>query len=141
MDEMRDMLTFAESDLALHPESNDLPDAMIEDAINWLDNIKRNEYKAAKKIRTLMPEDRWKKYEAWGFEEDFQEVKAWREKLSVLKGVLKNRPDFFKRKACDKIINNQIKARKHEHKNHEHGNQDHKRDPQARGHEINQPAV
>lgn len=76
-----------------------LPDDFINEAYMWLNVVYDLDYREWARARRNLPEDLWKRYEAWGGFEDFREVKILNRARAELKQAIttRKRPDFFKK--------------------------------------------
>lgn len=93
--------------LTVPKESEKLRAAFVDDGLKWLESIYDMEFRNAYRIRALLPEELWDRYEKWGDFGEHREVKLLNESLAILKKAIrrKSRPDFFKKGK----INEQIK--------------------------------
>lgn len=83
-----------------------LPMSMIREGWNWLKVIHSINLAEITKVRSLLPEDLWEKYENWGGFDDLREVQMMNEALIRLKKKVTNndRPNFFKKTTVRDII-------------------------------------
>ena len=91
-----------------------LPMSWIREAWHWIDRIRLNELKDINKIRSLLPELLWDKYENWGGHEDLREMCMMKEVLKAFKKeVISNgRPQFFKKTSIKRFYQAKIRKEK-----------------------------
>lgn len=101
--------------LTVYKQAGDLPDKILEEAWDWLSDVKEKEYAACMKIRRLCSEATWKRYETWGDAKEYREMKLFNDAIKVftLRTSAAVRPAFFKPRACKTIIE---KANRHAQK-------------------------
>lgn len=78
----------------------------VREGYKWLLAIYEDKYKAVMKIRKLLPEETWDRYERWGDFDEHREVVLLRERLAVLKKAMamSKRPDIFKKTKVEKWL-------------------------------------
>ncbi|MEK0324498.1 MAG: hypothetical protein QQN63_02245 [Nitrosopumilus sp.] len=91
-----------------------LPMNMVREGWNWLKVVHNINLAEITKVRSLLNEDLWEKYENWGGFDDLREVQMMNEALIRLKKKVTNndRPDFFKKTRVTKIIRKKNKEAK-----------------------------
>jgi len=91
-----------------------LPMSMVRDAWNWLKVIHNINLAEITKVRSLLNEDLWEKYENWGGFDDLREVQMMNEALVRLKKKVTNndRPNFFKKTTVRDIIRTKTRQEK-----------------------------
>lgn len=79
-----------EEHIYLHPSLVELKSAEIQLALNWVKGIHAGVFAAYQKVRALLPEAMWKRYEAWGGFDDHREVVLLAEATAAFKKALGN---------------------------------------------------
>lgn len=99
--------------LCVNKDAGDLPDKMLEEAWDWLSDVKGKEFAACNKIRRLCSETTWARYETWGDEKEYRELRLFREalKLFVARVSAATRPPFFKPTQCKSILGKTKRAK------------------------------
>jgi len=100
--------------LTVYKDAGLLPDKILEEAWDWLSDLKQKEYAACIKIRKLCTEQTWKRYETWGDSKEYRELRLFNEALKVftIRTSAAVRPAFFKPRACKTIIEKASRAQK-----------------------------
>jgi len=85
--------------LTVPKDSEKLRAAFVDDGLKWLEDLHKKEFRDAQRIRALLPEELWTRYENWGDFTEHREVQLLNEALATLKKAIrrKSRPDFFKK--------------------------------------------
>lgn len=81
-------------------ECDKLPGYCTEEALTWLQSLHDGAFKDAQKIRNLVSEATWKRYEDWEDSSDLRECILYAEKLKVFKAACRNRPLIFRHSAA-----------------------------------------
>ncbi|MEK0324969.1 MAG: hypothetical protein QQN63_04630 [Nitrosopumilus sp.] len=91
-----------------------LPMSWIREAWHWIDRIRINELRDINKVRSLLPEILWDKYENWGGHEDLREMCMMKKVLDAFKKeVISNgRPQFFKKTSVKRFCKAKIREEK-----------------------------
>ena len=84
----------------IYSECDKLPGYCTEEALNWLEDLHKGAYRDCQKIRNLVAETIWERYEKWEDSEDLREVVLYKEKLKVFKTACRNRPLIFRNNAA-----------------------------------------
>jgi hypothetical protein len=64
---------------------------------NWLLTLYHGPYAKAKKVRSLLTEEMWARYESWGDFGGCQEVVLWNKVATDLRKFVKTRPNSLKK--------------------------------------------
>lgn len=91
-----------------------LPMSWIREAWHWIDRIRVNELRDIGKVRSLLSEDLWDKYENWGGYEDLREMCMLTKVLKAFKKevITNGRPQFFKKTAIERFRKAKIRQEK-----------------------------
>lgn len=81
--------------------ATEFPHKMLLEGCDWLISIFENEFEAVRKVKALLPQETWDRYESWGCFDETQEVILLKEKLVPFRKALvgHNRPGLFKKGA------------------------------------------
>lgn len=91
-----------------------LPMSWIREAWHWIGSIRLRELAKIGKVRSLLPEELWDKYENWGGFDDCQEMIMMVNSLKDLKRVVisNDRPNFFKKTRVKGVCKTKIREEK-----------------------------
>lgn len=102
-------------------ECDKLPGYCTEEALAWLETLRSGAYRDCQKIRNLVSEHVWERYEKWEDSEDLREVILYKEKLKCFKTACRNRPLIFRHSAARIAVtenNNKKPKNKAKHETH-----------------------
>lgn len=89
--------------LSIPEKADELPADKIREAYYWVEDVHASEFLGYQRIRRLLTEDQWSRYELWDDFAEHREVVLLREQAAKLKKRAgRKKPDFFKKSKVEK---------------------------------------